>query len=82
MSFRDTIKGNLLKLLIELIGTFFFALIFFCGPGGLLFGLWVLLIIGIRISGAHYNPAVTFAFMVRKNTGSFTRLLGLAYILF
>ena len=34
-----------------------------------------------RISGSHYNPGVTLAFMFRKDTGRFSRWLGLAYIL-
>ena len=88
MGFKDTILSNLLKILIELIGTTLFTLIFFCGLSdglasiGELTGLWVLLIIGSRISGGHYNPAITLSFMLRKNTGKFSRLLGLAYILF
>jgi glycerol uptake facilitator-like aquaporin len=34
------------------------------------------------VSGSHYNPCVTFAFMFRRDTGKFSRTLGLAYILF
>ena len=35
----------------------------------LVLGLWVTIIFGFAISGSHYNPAVTFAFMMRKDVG-------------
>lgn len=47
----------------------------------ILLTLWVLTIFGIKISGAHYNPAISFAFMLRKDVGHFPRPLALAYIL-
>lgn len=50
--------------------------------GGFLVGFFVLLIFSAKVSGSHYNPAVTFAFMFRRDTGRFSRTLGLAYILF
>eukprot|EP00350_Pseudokeronopsis_sp_OXSARD2_P012685 CAMPEP_0170551336 /NCGR_PEP_ID=MMETSP0211-20121228/9350_1 /TAXON_ID=311385 /ORGANISM="Pseudokeronopsis sp., Strain OXSARD2" /LENGTH=228 /DNA_ID=CAMNT_0010858439 /DNA_START=62 /DNA_END=748 /DNA_ORIENTATION=- len=36
---------------------------------GLVMGIFVLLCLGFKISGAHYNPSVTLAFMLRKNPG-------------
>lgn len=39
------------------------------------------MIFGARVSGSHYNPAITLAFMFRKNTEKFSRPLGLAYII-
>lgn len=45
-------------------------------------GIFVLIIFGAKVSGSHYNPAVTLAFMFRRDTGKFSRPLGLAYILF
>ena len=48
----------------------------------LLLGLWVLIIFGLKISGAHYNPAISLAFMFRKDVGRFPRPLGIAYIIF
>jgi glycerol uptake facilitator-like aquaporin len=42
----------------------------------------VLLIFGAKVSGSHYNPAITAAFMFRRDTGKFSRPLGLAYIVF
>jgi glycerol uptake facilitator-like aquaporin len=40
------------------------------------------LIFGAKVSGSHYNPAITVAFMFRKDTGRFSRPLGIAYIIF
>ena len=50
--------------------------------GAFMLGFWVLIIFGAKISGSQYNPAVTLAFMFRKDTGRFSRPLGLAYIVF
>ena len=38
-------------------------------------------IFGIKISGAHYNPAISIAYMFRKDVGHFPRILGVAYII-
>ena len=48
----------------------------------LLLCLWVLIVFGWKISGAHYNPAISLAFMLRKDVGHFPRHLGIAYIIF
>ena len=45
-------------------------------------GVWVVILFGIKLSGAHYNPAISIAFMFRKDVGRFPRLLGIAYIIF
>jgi glycerol uptake facilitator-like aquaporin len=42
----------------------------------------VLIIFGYKISGAHYNPAISLAFMFRRDIGHFPRPLGIAYIIF
>jgi glycerol uptake facilitator-like aquaporin len=44
--------------------------------------MWVLTLFGEAISGAHYNPAITLVFMLRKNSSHFgsRRLKGLFYI--
>jgi len=47
----------------------------------MLLALWVLIIFGWKISGSHYNPAISLAFMVRKDVGNFPRPLGIAYII-
>lgn len=49
---------------------------------GYLAGVYIAIVLSINISGSHYNPAITLAFMFRKDTGKFSRILGLAYILF
>ena len=41
--------------------------------------IWVLTIFGWKISGAHYNPCISVAYMLRKDVGSFPRILGVAY---
>ena len=38
-------------------------------------------VFGLKISGAHYNPINSLAYMLRKDVGNFPRILGLAYIL-
>lgn len=49
---------------------------------GILLGYWVVVLFGIGISGAHFNPAITVAVMLRKNSGfGSRRLKGLIYIL-
>jgi len=45
-------------------------------------GFFILLILSARISGSHYNPVITFAFMLRKDAGQFNKWLGLLYMLF
>ena len=82
-----TFKESLLILLFEFLGTLLLTSLFnsaFKGKGGgfvgLLCGFFVLLIFSARISGSHFNPAITLAFMFRRDTGKFSRLLGLLYI--
>jgi glycerol uptake facilitator-like aquaporin len=82
------LRNSLMKLLFEGMGTMFLTMTFNIsqkqGFGGnqvaLLLVLWVLTIFGLKISGAHYNPAVSLAFMLRKDVGKFPRILGFAYI--
>lgn len=88
MTLGETIRNSLLKLLFELIGTAFLTLLFNTAVGfnesqvQLLLGLWVLIIFGMKISGAHYNPAISLAFMFRRDIGNFPRPLAIAYIIF
>lgn len=80
-------RDSILILLFEFIGTFLFCLNYnvalkyydYCG---FLMATFMILIFGAKISGSHYNPAITLAFMFRKDTGRFSRVLGIAYILF
>lgn len=48
----------------------------------MLLGIFVLLIFGAKVSGSHFNPAITTSFMFRRDVGRFSRKLGIAYILF
>lgn len=82
-----TIRDSLLILIFEFLGTGFLCLLYNNATvvrnlSGLLLGIFVLIIFGAKISGSHYNPAVTVAFMLRKDTGRFSRALGIAYIIF
>ena len=56
------------KYLTELIGTFFLVLIIGLSknPLAIGFGLTILVYMGAHISGAHYNPAVSLAMLMRK----------------
>ena len=82
------LQNSLLKLLFEGMGTMFLTMVFnisqklgFTGNQvACLLVLWVLTIFGFKISGAHYNPAISFAFMLRKDVGRFPRILGFAYM--
>lgn len=83
----ETVRNSILILVFEFIGSFFLALLynnlsFYADYTGFLLGLFSLIIFSAKISGSHYNPAVTVAFMMRKDTGRFSRILGLAYIVF
>ena len=89
-------KESLLILLFEFLGTLLLTGLFtscyctgvFPGTGlpmekdfaGFLCGFFVLLIFSARISGSHFNPAITLAFMLRRDIGRFSRMLGLLYI--
>ena len=45
------------------------------------FAYWFIVAICHNISGSHFNPAVTLAFIFRADTGKFNRWLGIAYII-
>jgi glycerol uptake facilitator-like aquaporin len=90
MSAGQIIRYSSLKLIFEFIGTMFLTILFNCSQKysqfattqvALLFGLWVLVIFGFKISGSHYNPAISLAFMLRRDVGNFPRPLGIAYII-
>jgi glycerol uptake facilitator-like aquaporin len=50
-------------------------------PIAIFLGYFVLLILAARISGAHYNPIVTLAFMLRRDAGQFNKWLGILYMI-
>jgi len=82
------LRNSLLKLLFEGMGAMFLTMAFnisqkldfAANQVACLLVLWVLTIFGFKISGAHYNPAISFAFMLRKDVGRFPRILGFAYM--
>lgn len=81
-----TLKESLLILLFECLGTCFLTALFNSvywtrDLASLICGFFILLIFSARISGSHFNPAITLAFMFRRDTGRFSRMLGLLYIL-
>ena len=79
------LKESFLILLFEFMGTLLLSSLwnttyFIKDMGSFLVGFFILLIFSARISGSHFNPAITLAFMFRRDIGRFSRLLGLFYI--
>lgn len=82
---KNTIAESIMVLLFESLGTCLLTCLFqsfnsTLDSVGFFVGFFILLIFSARISGSHFNPAVTLAFMLRRDTGRFSRMLGLAYI--
>ena len=76
---------NFFILMFEFTGTFMLSAIWAGGTAAwfpMWMGFFVVLIMGANISGAHFNPCVTAAFMFRRDKGKFKALHGLFYILF
>ena len=64
------LKKMLSRLIMEFTGTLLFTMFFTSGSQSvILLGLWILNVFFWKISGSHFNPAVTFAFIFRKNDG-------------
>ena len=81
MSMGQMCKYSLSKMIMELIGTFFLTLFFIsANPNVILLGLWILTIFFWKISGSHFNPAVTFSLMFRKDERKISIKLGIVYI--
>lgn len=79
-----TMLESLMILLFEAFGTGMLAMLFISAGVSFNFfiGFFILLILSARISGSHYNPIVTLAFMLRKDAGQFNKWLGILYMLF
>ena len=53
---------------MEFVGTLIFTMFFCSGSNSvILLGLWITNIFFWKISGSHFNPAITFAYMFRKD---------------
>ena len=80
MSCGQMIKFSLSKLIGEFIGTFFFTMFFTSTSQPVIFaGLFMLNVFIWKLSGSHFNPAITLAFMIRR-TDKIPIGLGIAYI--
>ena len=84
LSARQYFCVNLSKFVIEMVGTAMFTMFFYMLNGrysSMLLSYWVITLFGMGISGAHFNPCITLAQMVRKSS-SFgrRRLLGIIYL--
>jgi len=76
------LKFSLSKLVMEFTGTLFLTMFFSTSSSGvILLGLWILTIFFWKISGSHFNPAVTFAFMFRKDEHKMPVKIALCYML-
>lgn len=68
MSCCQRFKISLSKLLYECFGTFLFAMLYITGANfPLTIGLWIITIFTYKVSGAQLNPAITFAYVLRKD---------------
>ena len=77
--------ANLYAIIFELVGTFILAFTYsIVGPNAFAMGiaLWFIGLIGGKISGAHVNPAVTLAYMLRPSPNRLHFCTGLLFILF
>jgi glycerol uptake facilitator-like aquaporin len=75
------IRFSLSKLIMELVGTMLLTMFFQSGSSGvILLGLWILNVFFWKISGSHFNPAVTFAYMFRKDEKKMGWKIALAYM--
>ena len=81
MSCCQMLKFSMSKLVMGFVGTLFLTIFFSTGNSPvILLGLWILNIFFWKISGSHFNPAVTFAFMFRKDDKKMPWKIALAYM--
>lgn len=91
---KNTAKESFLILLYEMIGTAFMSALvtnYFAqlsgsmglqDQAGLLLGMFVIIMFSARISGSHFNPCITFSYMIGNvKHQNFDRVLGILYIL-
>jgi len=80
-----TFFESLMIMFFELLGTLLLTCLYMMNkfnPFTMFVGYFILLILSARISGSHYNPIVTLAFMLRKDAGQFNKWLGVLYMFF
>lgn len=80
-----TLLESLMILFFEMFGTMLLTSLFMMNKGSpvaMFIGYFILLVLSARISGSHYNPIVTLAFMLRKDAGQFNKWLGILYMCF
>ena len=81
MNWVQIIKFSLSKLVVECFGTFMLTLFFYGNSQAIiLLGLWILIVFAWKISGSHFNPAITLALMFRRDAKVFPKALGFSYI--
>ena len=82
---QSTFKNAFLMVFFEFFGTMFLTMFYrsvyeLQGAIGFMLVFWVLIALCVRLSGAHFNPAVTVSFLLRKNKGIFTSKLTIVYL--
>ena len=85
MTQGQLIKYAMARLMYEMIGTYIITLMFITAPGNsfpLFLTFWIVTAFAIRVSGAHFNAAISFAFSLRKDTGSLSRKMAIWYMAF
>lgn len=67
-----------------MVGTYFCCLMFISQSNPFLIFLtfWICTAFCIRVSGGHFNAAISFAFSLRKETGTISRKLAVWYMAF
>lgn len=82
MTCGEMFKYSASKLIFEFVGTMLFTMFFTSGTQSvILAGLFLMTCFCWKISGSHFNPAITFAFMLRKGEAKFPVSRGIMYII-
>ena len=81
MTCMEMLKYSLSKLVFEFVGTMLFTMMFTSGSQTvILAGLFLMTCFCWKISGSHFNPAVTLAMMLRRGDAKFPISRGVMYI--
>lgn len=81
MTCMEMLKYSLSKLVFEFVGTMLFTMMFTSGSQSvILAGLFLMTCFCWKISGSHFNPAVTLAMMLRRGDAKFPISRGVMYI--